>query len=89
MSRFGSEQGPVSPYIDELINAKCVKLLAIYVSGMQTCLVEEQDMTMLLAGVESVRQEFYASPEDMQLALQANEGQLLFGAPVGDPEADS
>lgn len=85
MRFLGSESRRVSPYLPEITQAQCVRRLANMVSLLQVSVGDDfdfdaPDMQELLADVASVREEYDASPDDMQLALQANDRQLIIGA---------
>lgn len=82
MGYFGPESKRVSPYRLELAGAKCIKLLANYVSLMQASYAEEiaadsPALLTLLADVESVRTEYDATPDDIQWALEVNDPDLI------------
>jgi hypothetical protein len=82
MGYIGSERKRQSPYRQQLVEAKCVQLLANYASFMHVFDSEELEsddprMQSLLADVESVRTEYAASPDDIQWALEANDPQMI------------
>lgn len=82
MGYFGPESKRVSPYRAELADAKCIQLLANYVSLMQVSHGEEvaadsPAFQALLADVEAVRCEYDATPDDVQWALEVNDRQLI------------
>jgi hypothetical protein len=76
--------------MDELVRAQCVQRLANFVGSVQMQSspdvaqeIEFDDnpaLLRLMADVESVREEYDASPDDIQAALQANDAQLIVGA---------
>jgi len=92
MRFIGSESRRVSPYIDELVSAQSVQRLANLLSILQTSSQITSDgfnfmspeMQSLLDDGCSVRQEYGASPDDIQLALQTNDEQLVVGAMISD-----
>lgn len=82
-----------SAYMPELIDARCIKLLANLVATAQIAHTtdpgvdfEHPALQGLLADVSSVMEEYHASPDDIQQALQANDPQLLVGAQLGHGE---
>ena len=87
MRYFGAESKRVSPYMNEITNAQCVRRLANLVGLLQITSGDDFDfdsreMRSLLADVEAVGQEYGASPDDMQTALQTNDRQLIKGATI-------
>lgn len=76
--------------MDELIRAQCIQRLANFVGSVQmpSSPDEAQEIELddnpallrLMADVESVREEYDVTPDDIQAALQANDAQLIIGA---------
>jgi phage tail tape-measure protein len=92
MRFIGPENKRVSPYMDELVRTQAVQRLANIVSLLQTTTQTSTEgfdfldgqMQSLLADVCSVGEEYMASPDDIQLALQINDKQLVIGAEIAD-----